>query len=809
MKTNNSLLDGAVYQISDSESQDADDTSSSSCESETDLFLDSDNEVPEQHPYDHDRGSNYEEPIFPTSAVTKGQALSIVMAFYLRHHLTKNAIGDLLSMLDIFIPNALPKTTYFLEKQFLNWQKNVKEHFYCTKCWEYIQEGQISCDVCHLPVDIASARQEGCFFLVSSIKELLKEMLQNRGLMNVVRKCLKRKENSGNKSEISTGDLYRTDPILKSFTSSGENLTLAFSTDGIQPFQSSNSTLWSITCYVNELDASIKSEFIVLNALWFGKSKPDFNTFMTPFVTEMKELYETGISWTGKDGTQHETKVLASICICDSPARCAVGYMKQYNGWNGCTFCLHKGETACKDGGKSSVLVFPLELPLPKNRTHADTLALAEKAVISRSPQQGVRGLTVLHQLPNFDIVKGFIPDSMHCAWLGVGVQFLNIWFASPKACFYIGNKTREIDAIMLGVRPMTEILRTPRSITLRKFYKATEHRNFVLFYSPIILADLFPLRYYRHWMLFVYAMRLLFQKQISQYEVENARALLYLFVDEIPELYGKEHVSYNVHLLVHVVDTVEQWGAPWAYSAFLPEDAGGTLTDYFHGTTHLEKQIFSHFLASNDLRSFANKHVPLANENVQDLYEKLGFSKTCRIRSQCQTLGKEQQFVLGAAEIIAIETLIGREVKCTHCILFQKMAIINLLFSTVSYDVGIKKNNSIVYIDETSGCELEKFILVNLDCNCRETNEMCFLKYYRRANAIPLFIAQKFAFKSRTVIEPNTKINITSFIKLMDTRTHKKIICGYAQALKSKCIKISNVKETCFIVNNLKFEKG
>ena len=166
----------------------------------------------------------------------------------------------------------------------------------------------------------------------------------------------------------------------------------------------------------------------------------------------------------------------------------------------------------------------------------------------------------------------------------------------------------------------------------------------------------------------------------------------MYLFVDEIPELYGKEHESYNVHLLVHVVDTVEQWGAPWAYSAFLPKDAGGTLTDYFHGTTHLEKQIFSHFLASNDLRSFANKHVPLANENVQDLYEKLGFSKTCRIRSQCQTLGKEQQFVLGAAEIIAMETLIGREVKCTHCILFQKMAISNLLFSTVSYDVGIKK---------------------------------------------------------------------------------------------------------------------
>ena len=193
-------------------------------------------------------------------------------------------------------------------------------------------------------------------------------------------KLFKRKEHSGNKSEISTGDLYRTDPILKSFTSSGENLTLAFSTDGIQPFQSSNSTLWSITCYVNELDASIKSEFIVLNALWQLKAfKAWFEYPHDSFVTDKKELYDTGISWTSKHGTKHETKVLALICICDSPAGCTVGYMKQYNGWND---CLHKGEMACKDGGDSNVMVYPIELPLPKNRTHADTLALAEKAAL-------------------------------------------------------------------------------------------------------------------------------------------------------------------------------------------------------------------------------------------------------------------------------------------------------------------------------------------------------------------------------------------------------------------------------------------
>lgn len=85
----------------------------------------------------------------------------------------------------------------------------------------------------------------------------------------------------------------------------------------------------------------------------------------------------------------------------------------------------------------------------------------------------------------------------------------------------------------------------------------------------------------------------------------------------------------------------------------------------------------------------------------------------------------------------------------------------------------------------------------------------MCSLKDARRANAIPLFIAQQFAFKSRTVIEPNTKINLTSFIKIMDTRAEKKMISGYAQALNSKCVIVSNVNHTYCIVNNVKFEKG
>jgi hypothetical protein len=42
--------------------------------------------------------------------------------------------------------------------------------------------------------------------------------------------------------------------------------------------------------------------------------------------------------------------------------------------------------------------------------------------------------------------------------------------------------------------------------------------------------------------------------------------------------LYGQEQMTYNIHILQHVVESVRHCGAPWANSAFIYEDAGGLM---------------------------------------------------------------------------------------------------------------------------------------------------------------------------------------------------------------------------------------
>ena len=234
-------------------------------------------------------------------------------------------------------------------------------------------------------------------------------------------------------------------------------------------------------------------------------------------------MHEEGVEWKDKHGNRQITKVLALICICDSPARCVLCEMTQFNGGFGCTLCLHPTVKARKEGAKRDVRVFPINVLLPSSRTHESTFEVAN-SLAGDERVDGVKGLSRLFLLPHFDIIKGMIPDSMHAAWLGVANQFMTLFFESPGKPFYIGTQTHvtAMDGVLLSVKPVNEMLRTPRSLKFRFLYKATEFRNCALFYSPVIFKDRLPIKYFKHWLLFVNAMRYLFQKKISALHIER-----------------------------------------------------------------------------------------------------------------------------------------------------------------------------------------------------------------------------------------------------------------------------------------------
>jgi hypothetical protein len=256
--------------------------------------------------------------------------------------------------------------------------------------------------------------------------------------------------------------------------------------------------------------------------------------------------------------------------------------------------------------------------------------------------------------------------------------QFITLFLESTGKPFYMGSQAdiAAMDNTLLGVQPINEMLRTPRSLKFRSLFKATEYRNVSLFYSVVLFKDRLPLPNLKHWLLFVNAMRLLFKKKIKPSHIELARALIVNFIIGVQDLYGSAHVSYNVHLLFHMVDYVKMWGAPWRSSAFLFEHVGGVMAKRFHGSTHINKHIFSSFFAANALKRFAINHIPNASAEIQQFYEELHCNVFPRHGIPSETIGKGHVHKLTSFEIQLLEDHLDFPLHCHTCVKFRNLKI-------------------------------------------------------------------------------------------------------------------------------------
>ena len=89
-----------------------------------------------------------------------------------------------------------------------------------------------------------------------------------------------------------------------------------------------------------------------------------------------------------------------------------------------------------------------------------------------------MKGPSLLQTIPNFDLHKGMSFDYMHLALLGVTRKLLQLWFNKKhhKQMWYLGNATKDIDALLCSICPPYEIRRTPRSIeSTLKYWKGRD----------------------------------------------------------------------------------------------------------------------------------------------------------------------------------------------------------------------------------------------------------------------------------------------------------------------------------------------
>jgi len=689
-------------------------------------------------PHDDDQDvylPNENEPIHQNTSITRGQLFALTVAFMTRHSLTTAAIADLILLLNTILPSCLPENIYFFNKV-LHSGYCTDTYVYCDVCEVFLGkfDGETKnavCSACEKNVFFADMVKKGCFFIVYPLEKSLRTMLEDNDLGQcLIDTAACSSTSAAVMADITDGDEYQRKNILP-FPNS---ISLSCNIDGVPVFKSSNTSMWPIFYVVNNLPFSLRRENLILHGLWCGPGKPKMECFLKPVVNELIDLHDSKLVWRTKAGVEMETTVHCDLFVCDSVARPALQNIKQFNGKFGCGFCMHEGVLVSK--GQGTVRTYPSGNHLPELRTHEQTVELACQAESTHVAVSGVKGISLLYLLPDFDIITGFNPECMHSVMLGVVRQFASLWMDSQYSgcAFSIRAKSTMINSLLVSIKPPSEVKRLPRSLESRCYWKASEWRAFLLLYSVVILKGVLPDRYYNHWILLVYSVYSMHQKLVDRTCLLTCDLALNKFVAEIPHLYGAEFVSYNVHLLVHLVESVKNWGPLWATSAFVFEDANRILMRLLHGTRTVSKQVFQNFHTVHYLKPmakayFANK----CDQKVAKLFNKLSHlrvpcTKAVRFEDGVVGVGHRIISILSVGELLAVEAYIGTSLPSIVVTRFSRIIVNGMVMHTVNYSAKFKRNDSLVSLHNHSGV----FALHSVVQLPATMQLVCFFQRYR-----------------------------------------------------------------------------
>ncbi|XP_077499274.1 uncharacterized protein LOC144110296 isoform X1 [Amblyomma americanum] len=377
--------------------------------------------------------------------------------------------------------------------------------------------------------------------------------------------------------------MYRS--FVDATSQAGHRISFTLNADGSPVFKSSGTSIRPIQLMINELPPSKRMKNLVLAGLWFGKDKPHMGIFQGAFVEVMNKLSQEGFDL-NYEGRKQNFKAFCTCCAVDSVARAPMQGVTQFNGYHGCNWCLQKGERV----GRATK--YPVEDKDSAERSEEQMVSDMETAIVEGRPVNGVKSFSPLINMQQFNIVWSFVPDYMHCMLLGMGRQFLDLWFESPGSSFYLGRSQAAIDKRLMTIAPPRDEKRTPRPTKERRWWKAKEFENWLLFYSVPALGGILSSQYLQHWACLVEAVHIMLEPKVSFPDLTLAETLLLDFCAHAQILYGKECMTYNMHQLLHIGKSVRHWGPLWAHSAFPFEAGNGTLKEAVKAANGIPHQV-------------------------------------------------------------------------------------------------------------------------------------------------------------------------------------------------------------------------
>ncbi|RXG72669.1 hypothetical protein Avbf_05591 [Armadillidium vulgare] len=360
------------------------------------------------------------------------------------------------------------------------------------------------------------------YFITFNLKEKIEKFLTVNA-SNI--KCTRSNDNIIR--DIFDGEVYKE--LSKTGFDPEKDLTFNFSLDGAPLSKSSTLQAWPIFITINEIDLKFRFKNIFTAGFWISSSQMtnDLNikNLLTVFVNKMKILQNTGYS--------------------------------------SCNYCEIHGIY------ESNAVRFPYGNNV-QLRTKKEWQKCARIAMNTNKAAKGIKGCSPLTDLQGFNIIWGAPPDYMHIILLGVMKTLFELYFTNTGNPWYIGSPKQRslLDKKLFEMKVPNYINRKPRSVSKWKFWKATEFGNF-LYYYIFILENVLPVEYYNHILHLRAGLMLLLKRAVAKDDVIKANEHFHNFVCYFEILFGVQYSTFNIHMLLHLSQSVKKCGPLWGFSAF------------------------------------------------------------------------------------------------------------------------------------------------------------------------------------------------------------------------------------------------
>lgn len=619
------------------------------------------------------------------------------LAFCLRYNLPYEAMEDLFEMFSFILNTSKLPTSKYLIKKVFDCSKTLKVHFLCDTCSSIVYSCPLSektdrnrhhnCNKCDEQISLKDAT----FFITLSIATQLKKILNNSILGHHMVNRETPVSVDGVYRHFYDGTAYKD--LNQKFNLNSKDITLSVNYDGAPVTMSSKTKIVPILCSVNEFPAANRQNDLLVAAIWCGDKEPDPQVLFQPTVSELSQLGEQGFRWS-HSGSEYRSRVFP-LCFCvDSKARGPLINMIEFSGYYGCPWCYHPGVLVTSETNPLGNVRYCTDEEY-NLRTNTEIRADMAKASRDKNIIVGVKGFSCLAPLISFNFCKSIRPHYMHNVPLGVDRTYMaNLLEEGTNPYYLNAGLLNTIDRRLTKLAVPRCIQRTPRPMSLTKYWKASEWKHFLLFYSLPVLADIVHPDIFQHLALLTSAMFILLSDRITTESLERARSMLNKFVLDYERLFGRNSMVFNVHQLMHLADNVEFWGPLFTHCCFIFESFIGVLLNQIHGTKGVAHQIMNRIEIRESVHQLLRD--PEVSENEKTFVHDINHYKLLKNAR----LVSEKFYVFGSVRGDDLQNIHTEFPQLEEC--YSNMLCKPEQYHGSIHETALRRNDSFVIIDES-----------------------------------------------------------------------------------------------------------